>query len=75
MKVKFLGIKQQKKRSGCPVCGSRRVSETEFQRTKQMVLPSGRTIFFSAGETYEVSDGDGKFLLGQAGTKIFEKVI
>lgn len=80
MKVKFLGMKNQARRSGCSSCGSRRVSNHSFQREKIMTLPSGQRKMFVAGETYEVIEHDGLFLIGQTYnlngslSKLFEKV-
>lgn len=65
MKVKFLGVKNQAKRTGCASCGSRRVSKHTFQREKRLTLPSGRTATFYAGEMYEVTAHDGLFLIDQ----------
>lgn len=65
MKIQFLGIKNQIKKSGCSSCGSRQLSKHTFQREARMVLPSGQTKTFYAGEMYEVMEQDGDFLLGQ----------
>lgn len=81
MKLKFLGLKHQAGKKGCSSCGSRRVSNVSFQREKRMVLPSGRSVYFSAGEIYEVSEEDGLFLIGQIyqvngrDTRMFEKTM
>lgn len=64
MKLEFLGFKQQGN-AGCSVCGKRKSSNYTFQREKKMVLPSGRRMTFFAGQTYEVSEVEGKFLLAQ----------
>lgn len=80
MKLQFLGIKNQSRKSGCSSCGSKRVSKYTFQREKRLVLPSGQTRTFYAGETYEVNDRDGQFLLEQSysldggSVKFFKKV-
>lgn len=65
MKIQFLGIKNQIKKSGCSSCGSRQVSKHMFQREARMVLPSGQTKTFYAGELYDVMEQDGNFLLEQ----------
>ncbi|MBL1226520.1 hypothetical protein [Enterococcus sp. BWR-S5] len=65
MKVQFMGIKQQVMKSGCSSCGSRRVSNHTFQRESRMVLPSGQTKTFYAGEVYDVMENDGHFLVKQ----------
>ncbi|MEI5990408.1 hypothetical protein [Enterococcus crotali] len=65
MKIQFLGIKNQVKKSGCSSCGSRQRSKHTFQREARMVLPSGQTKMFYAGEMYEVMERDGDFLLEQ----------
>lgn len=65
MKIQFLGIKNQVKKSGCSSCGSRQVSRHTFQRETRMVLPSGQTKTFYAGEVYEVMEQDGHFLMEQ----------
>jgi len=64
MKIQFQGMKQVKK-SGCSSCGRRRKSAYTFQREKRMTLPSGKVMNFIVGQTYEVMDQDGKFLLNQ----------
>lgn len=80
MKVQFLGIKNQPKRTGCSSCGSRRVSKHTFQREKRLILPSGRSATFYAGEMYEVTAHDGLFLIEQVyslnglPTKMFKQV-
>ncbi|MBO0467858.1 hypothetical protein JZO73_09980 [Enterococcus plantarum] len=65
MKIQFLGIKNQVKKSGCSSCGSRKLSNHTFQRETRMVLPSGQTKIFYAGQVYEVMEQDGDFLLMQ----------
>ncbi|EOL50638.1 hypothetical protein [Enterococcus caccae] len=65
MKIQFLGIKNQVKKSGCSSCGSKQVSKHTFQREARMVLPSGQTKTFYAGEMYEVKEQDGHFLIEQ----------
>ncbi|MHC5215198.1 hypothetical protein ACYSNR_00915 [Enterococcus sp. LJL128] len=80
MKVEFLGLKQQARKSGCSSCGKRRVSQYNFQREKRMTLPSGRIVTFRAGEKYEVIEHDGLFLIDQVyhlngvPTRMFKKV-
>lgn len=80
MKVKFLGIKNQPKRTGCSSCGSRRVSKHTFQREKRLILPNGQSATFHAGEMYEVTSHDGLFLISQVynlngvPTKMFKQV-
>lgn len=66
MKIQFLGIKNQSKKSGCSSCGGKRVSKYTFQREKRMVLPSGQARTFYAGESYDVNDRDGQFLVEQS---------
>ncbi|MEI5994016.1 hypothetical protein [Candidatus Enterococcus mansonii] len=68
MKIQFLGIKNQVKKSGCSSCGSRQVSKHTFQRETRMVLPSGQTKTFYVGEVSNVMDQDGHFLLNQTYT-------
>lgn len=65
MKVQFMGMRQAKK-AGCSSCGRKRASEYGFIRDKRMVLPSGRTVHFFAGQDYEVDEKDGAFLLSQS---------
>lgn len=65
MKIQFLGIKNQVKKSGCSSCGSRQVSKHTFQREARMVLPSGQVKTFYVGEVYNVMEQDGEFLLKQ----------
>lgn len=60
--IRFMGLRElEQKSSGC--CGRRRVSEYVIKREKRMVLPSGRIVTFRIGETEDVSEEDGKFLL------------
>lgn len=61
MTLKFNGSMEKKTR-GCPVCGGRR-SEYRFTAVRSFYLPSGGMKTFRAGQTYEVSDRDGEFLL------------
>lgn len=80
MKVKFLGVKNQSKRTGCSSCGSRRISKQTFQREKRLTLPNGRSATFYAGEMYEVTAHEGLFLIDQVynlngvPTKMFKQV-
>lgn len=62
MLVEFQGEKTQAK-TGCIPCGKRRVSSLKFERSKRIVLPSGRVVLFTFGRTEEVSKDDGEFLL------------
>lgn len=63
MIVKFLGEKGERKKTGCPVCGTRiRVSNT-ISYTKRMILPSGRVMVFVLNREYEVNEKEGQFLL------------
>lgn len=48
---------------GCVPCGTRSVSESVFRRSKTYYLPSGRSLTFRVGQTYDVSEEDGEFLL------------
>lgn len=67
MKVRFNGrFKVVKK--GCVPCGHRVVSGRAFLSTWTLVLPSGATRTFHVGETYEVNDVDGNFLLSYSQT-------
>lgn len=61
MRLKFNGS-MQKKSKGCPVCGNR-VSEYKFTAARSFYLPSGSMKTFRAGQTYDVSETDGNFLL------------
>lgn len=61
MKIRFNGV-IEKKTKGCPVCGSSR-SVLKFSETKSYYLPSGAYKSFRMGQTYEVSERDGEFLL------------
>lgn len=65
MKLKFLGLKQQGKVSGCASCGARRVSNNTFLREKRMTLISGKRMTFIANQVYDMSSRDAEFLLGQ----------
>lgn len=62
MKVRFNGMFSTVK-TGCVPCGHRVSSGKVFRLTKTMILPTGITRVFHAGEEYEVSDLDGNFLL------------
>ncbi|MCB5951834.1 hypothetical protein LI951_07135 [Enterococcus sp. BWT-B8] len=68
MNIQFLGIKNQIRKRCCSSCGGRQVSKHTFQRETRMVLPGGQTKTFYAGETYEVNEVIGKFLLEQTYT-------
>ena len=61
MRLKFNGV-MEKKSDGCPVCGGRR-STYKFASVRSYYLPSGGMKTFRAGQTYEVSERDGNFLL------------
>ena len=69
MKVIYKGV-VEKKRRGCPVCGSH-TTHKAFQYTKEYILPSGIRKKFRAGVPTEVSDNDGDFLLNNM--KEFER--
>ena len=61
MRLKFNGT-MEKKASGCPVCGGRR-STFKFTSVRSFYLPSGAMKTFRAGQTYDVTERDGNFLL------------
>ena len=63
MIVKFLGVKGERKKTGCPVCGTRVRTSNTISYTKRMILPTGRVMIFVLNKTYEVSDEEGQFLL------------
>lgn len=65
MKIKFNGMKVSASNhsGGCPVCGRNRVTKESFISVKTFILPSGITKTFRAGNKYDVSEQDGKFLL------------
>ena len=65
MRVQFLGIRNQRRKRGCSSCGGKQVSTHTFQREARMVLPGGQTKTFYAGETYDVNERVGNFLLEQ----------
>lgn len=62
MNVKFKGIRNQLKQTGCSSCGSKRYS-TGLLTSKTFFLPSGRRIDAEMNNTYHVSETDGEFLL------------
>ena len=63
MKIMFNGL-LEKKRSGCPICGSKNNStERDFVFMRTYILPSGITKTFRKGKVEEVADMDGDFLL------------
>lgn len=80
MKVKFNGLMEDVKRGGCTSCGKAGISEKRFISTKSYFMPSGLQKTFIVGETYEVSERDGSFLLSYMETskdgqrRIFEEV-
>lgn len=63
MIVKFLGVKGERKKTGCPVCGTRVRTSNTISYTKRMILPTGRVMIFVLNKSYEVSDEEAKFLL------------
>lgn len=63
MKIKFLGVKGERKTTGCPVCGSKvRVSNT-ISYSKRMILPTNRVMVFVINHEYSVTEVEGQFLL------------
>lgn len=63
MKIKFLGVKGEVKKTGCPVCGKRMTSSVSSSYQKRMILPSNRVMVFIINHEYEVSEEEGQFLL------------
>lgn len=63
MIVKFLGVKGERKKSGCPVCRAKVKVSSTLSYTKRVILPSGKVMIFVLGKEYEVSDDDGRFLM------------
>lgn len=61
MRLKFNGS-MEKNSKGCPVCGGRH-TEYRFTTTRSFYLPSGSMKTFRAGQTYDVTERDGEFLL------------
>lgn len=81
MKIKFNGVLERVKSTGCPVCKGKRKSKYGFTSSKMYILPSGQTKTFRVGRVEEVSDKDGSFLLSYNGVdvngherKVFERV-
>lgn len=62
MIVRYLGARIIKS-TGCSSCGSRRVVDYGLQPILHEILPSGCRITFRLGETQEVSQSDGEYLL------------
>lgn len=63
MIIKFLGVKGEQRKSGCPVCGSRVRTSNTLTFSKRMILPSNRVMIFVLNHEYEVSQQEGEFLL------------
>jgi len=63
MKVIFNGSVEKKTSSGGCNCKGK-VSGATYVRTKTYILPSGQSKTFYVGKTEDVSEQDGKFLLG-----------
>lgn len=63
MKIKFGGI-LEKKSGGCKPCGTKVVSKKVMATNKTYILPSGASKTFYIGRVEEVSEEDGRFLLG-----------
>lgn len=64
MKVMFHGTVEKHTDGGCNCKG--KVTSASFVRSKMYILPSGQTKHFTLGQTAEVNDEDGKFLLSYA---------
>lgn len=62
MKLKFNGS-LERTTTGCAPCGTKKVSESVFRNSKTYYLPSGATLTFRYGQTYDVSEEDAEFLL------------
>ena len=63
MIVKFLGVKGERKKSGCPVCGTKIRTSNTISYTKRMVLPSGMVKVFILNHEYEVNQDEGEYLI------------
>lgn len=73
MKVKFNGIVEKKTSGGCNC--KRQSTGYSFSNVRMFILPSGTKKTFYAGDTAEVSETDGKFLLSMNGEReVFTKV-
>ena len=62
MIVRYLGARIIKA-TGCSSCGSRRVVDYGLQPILHEILPSGVRCTFRIGETQDVSQSDGEYLL------------
>lgn len=61
MKVVFNGTVEKRSGGGCKCKG--KTSSSTFVRVKTYILPSGASKTFVVGQTTEVSERDGQFLL------------
>ena len=80
MKIKFNGVLEKVRKSGCSVCGNKRKTSYGMATSKMYFLPSGQTKTFRVGKVSEVSEEDGNFLLSYNTTdvngmtrKVFER--
>lgn len=63
MILRFNGMYSKVKSGGCPCHGGGGNSKTTFMLRRSLQLPSGKYITFHYGETYNVTEEDGHFLL------------
>lgn len=63
MRVVFNGILAETE-GGCSACGAKKKSKYSFVHSKLYHLPSGKQITFRVGVPVDVSEEDGRFLLG-----------
>lgn len=63
MRIKFLGVKGEVKKSGCPVCGKSIRYSYAPSYSKRIILPTGRIMIFIINHEYTVSEEEGQFLL------------
>ena len=61
MKVVFNGTIEKKANGGCNCRG--KVTSSSFVRSKTYIMPSGKMHRFTVGQSVEVSERDGNFLL------------
>ena len=62
MIIKFNGSLEREEH-GCVPCGTKKVGQSVFKTSKLYYLPSGISLTFRVGETYDVSEEDAEFLL------------
>lgn len=63
MKIKYLGVYEEKTRTGCPVCGARTVSSYAPKYHLSIKFPNGLHKTFILNQVMEVTQEQGEYLL------------